>query len=87
MPSSYTLGTRFETFVAELVRSGRYASASEVMRDGLRLLEDHEAKRLSLRNAIDEGLNSGPAEPWNADEVKRSARARQASASAFATDG
>jgi len=39
MPSSYTLGARFEAFVKELVASDRYNSASEVGRDGLRLLE------------------------------------------------
>lgn len=74
MPSSYTLGHRFESFVADLVRSGRYASASEVMRDGLRLLEDREARRKALIDAIEEGLKSGPAEPWDAGEIKREAR-------------
>lgn len=82
MPSSYTLGTHFEIFVADLVKSGRYASASEVMRGGLRLLEDHEARRAALHQAIDEGLNSGPAEAWDVDQLKRSARARRAASAA-----
>ena len=45
MPSSYTLGDHYEKFVRELVESGRYNSASEVLRDGLRLLEDAEVLR------------------------------------------
>ena len=44
-PSSYTLGSRFEAFVRGLVESGRYSTASEVVREGLRLLEDREQRR------------------------------------------
>ena len=71
MPSSYTLGEHYDKFVRELVSSGRYSSASEVMRDGLRLLEDREKERAAklewLRNAIQEGIDSGPGIP--AEEV------------------
>lgn len=71
MPSSYTLGEHYEKFVRELVSSGRYSSASEVLRDGLRLLEDREKERAAklewLRNAIQEGIDSGPGIP--AEEV------------------
>ncbi len=67
MPSSYTLGSHFESFVRELVDSGRYSSASEVLRDGLRLLEEKEKERAAklewLRNAIQEGIDSGPGIP------------------------
>ena len=45
MASSYTLGTHYETFIRDLLATGRYASASEVVRDGLRLLEDREKQR------------------------------------------
>ena len=43
MPSSYSLGEHFEQFVQEQLGTGQYASASEVIRDALRLLEDHKA--------------------------------------------
>ena len=63
MPSSYTLGARFESFVKELVESGRYNNASEVVRDALRLLEDREqlreARIAELRRLAEEGRLSG----------------------------
>ncbi len=61
MPSSYVLGEHFETFVKAQMASGRYNNASEVIRAGLRLLEDAEIvrqKRLEeLRAQIQEGLD------------------------------
>ena len=45
MPSSYTIGAHYQTFARDLVDSGRYASVSEVLRDGLRLLEEKERER------------------------------------------
>lgn len=78
MPSSYTIGTRYESLVRELVESGRYATASEVVRDGLRLVEEREeqrqAKLAALREAIREGVKSGPGVP--ADEVFAALEAR-----------
>ena len=78
MPSSYTLGPRFEEFVRQLVSSGRYASASEVMRDGLRLLEEREslreAKLAALRKDVEEGLQSGPSEPLDMKTIVNEAR-------------
>jgi antitoxin ParD1/3/4 len=63
MPSSYTLGGRFEALVKELVQSGRYNNASEVVREGLRLLEDREKLReikiAELRRLAEEGRLSG----------------------------
>ena len=63
MPSSYTLGSRFEAFVKGLVDSGRYNTASEVVRDGLRLLEDREqlreVKLAELCRLAEEGRLSG----------------------------
>lgn len=81
MASSYTLGDHYQAFVRDLLASGRYASASEVVRDGLRLLEDREKQRdvklAVLRDAIREGLDSGPAAPLDIDAIKARARAGQ----------
>jgi len=67
MPSSYTLGDHFETFVKEQVEGGRYASASEVIRDGLRLLEEEQQRRQAvldgLRGEIETGRRSGRPKP------------------------
>ena len=57
--TSITLGEHFDTFIAEQLKSGRYSSASEVVRAGLRMLEDSEAKLEALRNLLIEGENSG----------------------------
>lgn len=82
MPSSYTVGDHYESFVRELVSSGRYSSASEVLRDGLRLLEEREQLReiklKALREAIQEGLDSGDAGPWDVEEFLKEARRRKA---------
>jgi antitoxin ParD1/3/4 len=82
MPSSYTLGEHYEKFVRELVESGRYNSASEVLRDGLRLLEDAEVLRNvrteELKKLIQEGLDSGESEPWDVEEIKAEGRRRLA---------
>jgi antitoxin ParD1/3/4 len=71
MPSSYAIGAHFERFVKNQVESGRYSSASEVVRDALRLLEEREELRQAqinqLRDKIQEGINSGPGVP--AEEV------------------
>ncbi|MDR3474134.1 MAG: type II toxin-antitoxin system ParD family antitoxin [Devosia sp.] len=79
MPSSYTIGEHFEAFVRQLVESGRYASASEVMRDALRLMEEQEQLyqiRLdALRKEIDKGLE-GPFEPWDEEAFLKEAKRR-----------
>jgi antitoxin ParD1/3/4 len=64
MPSSYAVGAHFEQFIKEQVSGGRYASASEVVRNALRLLEREEQRRdaslAALRSEVQQGLSSGP---------------------------
>lgn len=55
MPKSVAIGDHFEKFIAEQVAAGRYNNDSEVVRAGLRLLEEHELKLRELRALIDEG--------------------------------
>lgn len=57
--TSVYLGDHFTAFVTEQVKDGRYNNASDVVRSGLRLLEEHEAKLKALRNALIEGEQSG----------------------------
>ena len=73
MPSSYNIGPHYENLVRELVESGRYTSASEVMRDSLRLLEQREESRklelARLKKAYDEGMASGAGRDVSADAL------------------
>jgi antitoxin ParD1/3/4 len=57
--TSVTLGEHFDQFINQQLNSGRYGSASEVVRAGLRALEDQEIKIMNLRNMLFEGENSG----------------------------
>ena len=57
--TSVTLGKYFEEFNAQQIESGRYASAIEIVREGLRFLEEREVKLDALRRALQEGEDSG----------------------------
>lgn len=74
--TSFALGDHFRSFAERKVREGRYASTSEVVRAGLRLLEAEEEKLDALRRAIDEGEASGPAQPFDIDDFLSELRAR-----------
>ena len=63
--TSISLGTHFTDFIEEQVADGRYASASEVVRAGLRLLEEHEDRVAAIRAALIEGEESGEPEPFD----------------------
>lgn len=57
--TSVSLGDHFESFVDQSVAEGRYSNASEVIRAGLRLLEEEEQRISALKNAVEEGIHSG----------------------------
>ena len=60
--TSISLGTQFDGFIAQQLVTGRYGSASEVVRAGLRLLEKSELKLDALRRMLNEGEQSGPSD-------------------------
>jgi antitoxin ParD1/3/4 len=88
MPLNINLTPQLEKLVRQKVSSGRYNSASEVVREALRLMEAQDELRSlkleQLRRDIREGLDSGPARPWNVAEVKREGRKLLKSRSAAA---
>lgn len=65
--TSISLDDHFVSFLSREVEAGRYRSASEVVRAGLRLLEDQETQMAALRAALVAGEESGQAEPFDFD--------------------
>lgn len=76
--TSISLGDHFEGFINNQIESGRYGSASEVVRTGLRLLEEREQAIGTLRRALVEGEKSSDAGALDMQAVKRKARAKAA---------
>ncbi|MCX6258577.1 MAG: type II toxin-antitoxin system ParD family antitoxin [Bacteroidia bacterium] len=63
--TSISLGSYFDHFIQSKIATGRFKNASEVVRAGLRLLEEEESKVIALTEAIQEGINSGIAFDFN----------------------
>lgn len=74
--TSISLSGHFSGFVQEQLAQGRYGSASEVVRAGLRLLEEHETKLAALRAALIEGERSGPSQAFDFDRFLEGKRAQ-----------
>ena len=81
MGMNVNLTPHLEEMVRSKVDSGLYTSASEVVREALRLMDEQDrlkqAKLDELRSEIRKGLSSGPSEAWDAASVKKKARARR----------
>ena len=79
MPMNVNLTPHLESLIKQKVASGLYNSASEVVREALRLMEEQdrmrEVKLEQLCQDIRDGLNSGESTPWDAEEIKREGRA------------
>ncbi len=75
--TSVSLGDYFESFVDSKVSEGRFSSASEVIRAGLRLLEEEENKIPALKNAIQEGIKSGIIEDFDPQKHLESLKAKK----------
>jgi antitoxin ParD1/3/4 len=82
MGMNINLTPQLEEMVRQKVTSGLYTSASEVVREALRLMDEKDqlrtAKLGQLRQEIQDGLDSGPALAWDPEETKRSGRAKRA---------
>lgn len=77
--TSVSLGPHFTNFIESQVQGGRYGSASDVVRAGLRLLEEHETKVKALQDALNAGLESGEPRPFNFEAFKARKRAEKLS--------
>ena len=81
MPMNISLTPHLEEMIRAKIESGSYTSASEVVREALRLLEEEDQLRSlklqRLREDIREGLESGPSTPFNPKEIKRAARSKK----------
>lgn len=65
--TSVALGQHFTSFIDAQIQGGRHGTASDVVRSGLRLLEEHEAKVKALQEALNAGCQSGEPRPFDSD--------------------
>jgi antitoxin ParD1/3/4 len=75
--TSISLGNHLESFIESAVAKGRYSNASEVVRAGLRLLEEEENRLIILRNAIREGIESGRAVDFDSKKHLKTLKSRK----------
>lgn len=75
--TSITLGGHFEEFIQNALQQGRYKNASEVIRAGLRLLEEEEGKVMALKKAIQEGVDSGIAADFDPEKHIKALKAKR----------
>ncbi|MCA6362086.1 MAG: type II toxin-antitoxin system ParD family antitoxin [Bacteroidetes bacterium] len=75
--TSITLGGHFEEFIQHALQQGRYKNASEVIRAGLRLLEEEENKVQALKIAVQEGIDSGIAEDFDPEKHIKALKAKR----------
>jgi antitoxin ParD1/3/4 len=76
--TSVSLGNYFDKFVESKISQGRFKNASEVIRAGLRLLEEEESRISALSNAIQEGFDSGIATNFNPHQYLETLKAKKA---------
>lgn len=76
--TSVALGSYFEDFIRAKISQGRYNNASEVIRAGLRLLEENEQQIMALKAALNEGVKSGVAENFDPREHLKTLKAARA---------
>ncbi len=76
--TSISIGDHFASFIDTQVQAGRYGTASEVVRAGLRLLEEHEAKVRALQDALIAEEESGPPAPCDNEAFLQRMRAKHA---------
>lgn len=74
--TSVSLGAHFETFINNTVSTGRFNNASEVIRAGLQLLENEEAKVIALKAALQEGEDSEVIENFNPKEFLKELKSK-----------
>ena len=75
--TSISLGNYFDQFVQNQLKEGRYKNTSEIIRAGLRLLENEESKVVALKSAIQEGINSGIADDFDPKKHLESLKANK----------
>ncbi len=75
--TSISLGDYFDQFIKLQIASGRYKNVSEVIRAALRLLENEEQKAVALKNAIQEGIDSGIAHDFDPEKQLQIFKAQQ----------